>query len=160
MPYKDIETIIKTHASNLTNIEAAARLSAQNFLNALEARLFPHLAPVTTPATLFVMAPEGESWKEVPSVHQVMSLQGRVLTFAVGVRFFQGNQVIAKIILPVALTTIGADSDFALGESFEKKSSASSGNYLVVAEDAHNMIGQAASKWKYDRRGLETIVVQ
>jgi hypothetical protein len=159
LAYTNIEDLIKRQVTNFSTIEKSARLAAQNFINALEARLFPQLAPTTKPPTLFVMNPEGQTWQEVQSIEQVTSLQGRNLTFAVGLRFFQGGQPVAKIILPVALTSHGGDADFKFGASFQVPSFSSGGNYSQAALNAENLIGQAAASWAYDRRGSEEIVV-
>ncbi|RDU95255.1 hypothetical protein DWV00_30185 [Trinickia dinghuensis] len=151
--------MIKRKVTTFSNNEQKGRLSAKNFVNALEARLFPQLAPSTNPPTLFVMNPEGQAWREVPSVQQVTSMQGRALTFAVGLRFFQGGQSVATIILPVVLTSQGDDADFMFGASFQVTSSSSGGNYSHPALTAETLLAQAAASWNYERRGSEEIVV-
>ena len=160
MSYQNIDALIKKQVGSFSSIEQTARLSAQNLINALEGRLFPQGVPNTTPRTLFVLDSQGDSWNEVPSTQHLMSLQGRVLIFAIGVRFFQQAQEVAKVILPVMLTTHGGDADFNLGAAFQATSASNGGDYSQVAAHAENLIGQAAASWSYDRRGIETIIAK
>src|SRR5258708_29750084 len=147
MSYQNIDALIKKQVGSFSPIEPTARLSAQNLIHALEGRVFPQGVPNTTPRTLFVLDSQGDSWNEVPSTQHLMSLQGRVLIFAIGVRFFQQAQEVAKVILPVMLTTHGGDADFNLGAAFQATSASNGGDYSQVASHAVSLIGQAAASW-------------
>jgi len=165
MSYQQIDDLVQRQVINFNVLERRARLAAKNFVNKLEGSLSTQGVPLAA-RTLVVMKHDGgdwsdaRTWDDVESVNDLMSFDKGILTFAVALRFFDPPREVARIILPVSLTARGTgDDDFMFGCSLETESSASGGSYAQPAADAVARIGSAAASWKYERHGVETIIV-